>query len=274
MVFVVKGAIMSFPHLPAFRGAIPVPKPRHAGPAARDTLAGPRPVLRTRRYEIAYLSDTGAVETTTRLAPATPDFEEAFSAFARGTLIQTEGGLVAIEDLLPGMRVVTAGGSAETVVWTGTMTAYPAGTIPQGEPFVLTRITADALGLGRPMPDLVLGPRARILMRDQRTRAAAGAAGAFVPARSFIDGDQVIEVNPVAPVAVFHFALARHAAVRAAGLEIEAYHPGASGPAAGRDPQMAALFASLFPHLARPGDFGPLAYPRLSESEVDGIRAA
>jgi len=54
----------------------------------------------TRRYEAAWLAPSGEIKTSTRMAPATPQFEEAFSALGRGSLILTEDGPIAVEDLL------------------------------------------------------------------------------------------------------------------------------------------------------------------------------
>jgi len=225
----------------------------------------------TRRYEAAWLTPQGDIETSTRLAPATPLFEEAFSALARGSLIQTEFGPVAVEDLQPGTRVLTAEGRSETVTWVGSMMAYPRATTPHPDDQVtLTRITAESLGLGRPMPDLMLGPRARICLRDTRLRAQLGLEAAYVPARAFVDGVGVIELTPVAPVPMFHVVLARHGSLRVAGLEIESYHPG-EGIAEMIAPRMLSLFAALFPQMSTLAGFGPLAHPRLTRFEVDGL---
>jgi len=136
----------------------------------------------------------------------------------------------------------------------------------------LTRITADAFGIGRPMPDLVLGPRARLLVRDARCRFATGIDSAYAPARSFTDGVTIIDVTPVAPVAVYHIVLERQGSIRAAGLEIESYHPG-TRMADGFDPQVAQLFLSLFPHMRSFSEFGGMAHPRMSAQDVEAALA-
>jgi hypothetical protein len=224
----------------------------------------------TRRYETSWLNADGEAEQTTRLAPAIPQFEEAFSAFARGTVIATTDGSIAVEDLVPGMTAMTVEDRQETIVWIGSMTIYPPRAVPDAPTTALTRITADALGLGRPAPDLVLGPRARLLLRDSRCRAVAGVDAAYAPTRAFIDGEGVIAVTPVAPVTVYHLALRRQGTLRAAGLDIESYHPGA-GFAELIDPQLASLFLVLFPHVRSFAGFGPVAYPRLTMSEMERI---
>jgi len=264
---------MSYPHPPVMGGSRPVSLGAPYRQQTRTDLRPPRPAIRTRRYEIAWLAPNGEKKTSTQLAPATPFFEEAFSAFARGTLIQATGGPVAIEDLSPGDRVQTAEGRLETITWIGSMTAYPAHAIPQVEAMTLTRLIADALGLGRPMPDLLLGPRARILVRDARCAGATGTEAAYAPARAHIDGDTVVEVRPAAPISMYHLVLEHHGSVRAGGLDVEAYHPG-PGLAAQLDPQMMTFFLGLFPQLKSVADFGALAWPRISEDDFSLMIAA
>ena len=220
----------------------------------------------TRRYEIAWLGPSG-VETATRVAPAAAPFEDAFAAVARGTLIATEAGPVAVEDLVPGQRLLTHDGGAEPLLWLGSMTLYPKAA-EGADPPRLVRITADSFGLGRPMPDLVLAPHARLLLGGARLRARLGLDAAFAPARALADGIAVIEVAPVAPVTVFHLMLPRQAGLRAAGIEIESCHPG-PGFAELTDPQSRALFLTLFPHLDRLDQFGPAPIPRLTRFEAE-----
>ncbi len=274
---------MSYPHAGIVRLTTdvfnsPVPQGRSIPaqlPALPAAPAETRPARRaplTRRYEIAYLDRSGSIETGTRLAPAIPEFEEAFSAFARGGVIATTEGPVAVEDLVPGMLALTGEGRAETITWIGSMTLFPPRAMPGMQGGKLTRITADAFGIGRPMPDLVLGPRARLLVRDARCRFATGIDSAYAPAQSFADGVSIIEVTPVAPVAVYHLVLERQGSLRAAGLEIESYHPG-TRMADGFDPQVAQLFLSLFPQLKSFSEFGGMAHPRMSAHDVEAALA-
>lgn len=224
----------------------------------------------TRRYEASWLGANGEILETTRLAPATPLFEEAFSALARGSVVQTREGPVAVEDLVPGMRALTGEGRAEVITWIGSMVLYPHAAQGEEEAVTLTRITAEAFGHGRPVPDLVLGPRARLCLRDPRLRAAVGLEAAYVPARAFLDGVSVIEVVPVAPVTVYHLVLEHHGSLKVAGLEVESYHPG-EGVEQMIDPRMLSLFEAQFPQVERLADFGPLAHPRLTRFEAGSL---
>lgn len=252
----------------------PMPKtpalylPKGARPAPRP----PRPNFMTRRYETMWLTGDGHVDSATRVAPALPEFEEAFSAIARGTLVETTQGFVAAEDLEPGMVALTAEGRRETITWIGSMTLFPPNTIPGLATTTMTRITADAFGGGRPMPDLLLGAQARILVKNARTRAA-GHAAAYLPAATLIDGEAIVEVTPVAPVTMFHLVLERPGSLSCAGIEVESFHPGKN--AADRmDPQLAALFIAMFPQMKCFADFGTIAHPRMAADDTEDLRAA
>lgn len=228
-----------------------------------DALTG----MPTRRYDVTWLDESGAASSFARIAPALPLFEEAFSAFARGALIQTDTGPFAVEDLSPGMIVETETGPAE-LTWIGAITIVPDTGTGRTRPQKLYRVTADAFGLDRPMPDLVLGPSARVLSRAASVQSATGAPAALAPIAVLADGASVVEVTPVSPVRVFHLGFRGHRILRANGVEIESFHPGQMS--LGRlGPEMAALFMSLFPHVSDLSGFGRLALPRLSEDDLD-----
>ena len=226
----------------------------------------------TRRYEVAYLSSTGTAEQTTRLAPALPQFEDAFSAIARGTLITTDRGPVSVEDLMPGDRVLTMEKGPEPVLWIGSMMLYPSGATPGFDSGGLVRITSDRFGYSRPHSDLLLGPAARLLHRHTRVAEIIGEPSALAPVRGFIDGMGVIRVDPMSPVPVYHMALASHRTIRASGIEIETFHPGLASDAM-LDPELMSLFLAFFPHIRKLEDFGPLAHPRLTRFEIEAMLA-
>ncbi len=248
------------------QGAASAPQTWTDRPDRRPQRAKPL----TRRYELAYLSATGQIESTTRLAPALPQFEDAFSAIARGTLITTDRGPVSVEDLLPGNRVLTMENGPEPVLWIGSMMLYPSGATPGFDSGGLVRVTADRFGYSRPMSDLLLGPSARLLHRHARVAEIIGIPAAFAPARGFVDGMGVIRVDPISPVPVYHMAFAGHRTIRANGIEIESFHPGLSANAT-LDPELMALFLAFFPHVRRYEDFGPLSHPRLTTFEVEAM---
>ena len=157
---------MKTPHDPAAGLAADTPNPsvrqdrfaRLDGQSQRK-----RPLMR--KYEIAHLTPDNDIHETSRLAPAMPAFEDAFAAIGRGAIVQTDFGPCAVEDLFPGNMVHTASHGPQRLLWKGSIVLVPGAQNSRPEMGSMTRITADALGLGRPAPDLVLGPAARLLQR-------------------------------------------------------------------------------------------------------------
>jgi hypothetical protein len=239
--------------------------------------AVPQTIPIMRRYDVTSLGRDGQIDTGRHVAPATPLFEAAFSAFARGTLMSTKQGLCAIEDLVPGMRVDTVEFGPRPVLWIGSMTILPDAPVETPEQLRMTRIMADTFGMGRPMADVMAGPGARLLHRPAALREVrdTGALSGHIltPVADFEDGMSTIRITPARPVVVYHLCLDRHASIKVSGLEMESFHPG-PGLEQRVGPNQLSLFLSLFPHINRPEDFGPLAYPRLARDTSDSLTAA
>lgn len=238
--------------------ARPAPHSRFASPMAHPD----HPALRT--FEVAALRADGSRSIATFKAPALPIFESAFSAFARGVVVSSPNGGIAIEDLLPGDYVNTSTGTPAKVLWIGSSSFVPLDT---GRRVPLIRIMADSFGQNRPASFVTVGPGARLLQTPPHLRGSAGGAPLLTRAAEFVDNVNVIEVVPPTPVRLFHICLSRHAAVDVGGIEAETFHPGMSAMRqishAQRD-----LFLSMFPHIAHVTDFGPLAHPRAPEPDA------
>lgn len=232
--------------------------------------AQPRRKSLMRKYEVASLTRDGSVRYSEHIAPASNDFEAAFSAFAHGTMIATPTGPRAIEDIAPGTLVDTAGGSPLPVLWVGMMTLVPSAPVEHPEQLRLTRIMADTFGLARPMPDLVLGHGARLLRSPAALREYAMQTDVLTPARAFVDGVSAIAITPPTPIALYHLCLPHHAIIRAAGLEAESYHPGTT-LLRDMNHNARALFLSLFPHITQDDGFGPLSYPRAAQNTLEQL---
>ena len=226
-----------------------------------------------RKYEVASLSRDGSVRYSEHIAPASVEFESAFSAFAHGTMIATPDGPRAVEDLVPGTPVITHRGPVLPVVWIGMMTLVPSAPVEDPEQLRLTRIMADAFGLAKPMPDLILGHGARLLRSPAALREYAMQTDVLTPARAFVDGVGAIAITPPAPIALYHLCLPHHAIIRAAGLDVESFHPGTSLL---RDMghNARALFLSLFPHIGQEDGFGPLSHPRAAQNTLEMLNLA
>ena len=221
-----------------------------------------------RRYEVAHLSPNGDIDDFSRIAPALPVFEDAFSAFARGTLIQTAKGPVAIEDLLPGDMIHTVDNGFQALKWKGSMMMIPNAEGLPVDRQQLTRIGADSFGFAKPHQDIILGPAARKFHQTAFVREITGRDGAFVPASDFVDGGSTVHIRPVSPVQVFHLGLIHQERILANGMEFESYHPGPNMRFDLRG-EMLNLFLSMFPHIAELSDFGLMTHPRLRSQDMD-----
>jgi len=215
----------------------------------------------------------GDIEDGPRIVPAKAAFEDCFAAFARGTLLATDRGHVAVEDLLPGDKVKTVDAAFQTLQWRGStvLSANARGQDPAMG--TLTRIAADSLGIAKPMPDLVLGPRARMAHRANGIKRLTGADAALISARDFIDGVNIVELTPPTTVQSYHLGFQGHHLLVANGVEVESMHP---GPAhlLGLRGEMLDLFLSCFPHKQDLEDFGPAILPRLKLQDLDLFQVA
>lgn len=222
--------------------------------------ASPEPDGPVHRFDIAWLRRNGDIGFAQHRAPAVPVFIEAFAALAHGALVQTPHGPVAIEDLLPGDMVETLEHGAQPVQWRGAISLSAEMTVPGG---TLWRIMPDAFGLQRPSHDLLLGGGARLLCRRAWAHDPTGARPVLTSVTDMADGASVFQVHPQGTIQLYHLCLPQHATMRINGLEVESYHPGVSlrSTLSLRNLQQ---FLTLFPHVAQPGDFGPLAHPRLA----------
>lgn len=247
-------------------------------PETPQIRLAPPPPARTqtslmRKFEVLSLLPNGDTRSSHHIAPATPLFENCATAFARGTLIQTTQGPMAIEDMLPGDLVECVDADPAKVLWIGSTMMVPSAPGQAEHMRHLVRIMSDSFGIGRPMPDLLLGPAARLLQDKHAYHLVTGNRRLFLPVLELADGMGLIEVTPPSPVRVYHIALERHAAIRAAGLAVESYHPGEYW-VEGVGQNMMNLFLSLFPHISKPEDFGPLAYPQTTRDILDSLSAA
>ena len=246
-----------------------VPWDRYASQDGRSVRS--RPLMR--RYEIAHLNSSNEIEDHTRLAPAMSAFEDCFGVLGRGAILQTGFGPRAIEDILPGDQVMTASNGYQKVLWKGSLTLVPNGDAARPDAARMTRIAADSFGLGRPSPDLVLGPAARVRHKTAGVRTLTGSDAAFVPVKDFTDNTQFISLTPASPVHVFQLGFENHERICVNGLEVESLHPGAPHTL-GLNQEYLQILMSLFPHKSRIEDFGAMIHPRLRLKDLDIFEVA
>ncbi|UWR75230.1 Hint domain-containing protein [Phaeobacter inhibens] len=235
-------------------------------PAAQR--GGARPQLR--RYDVCSLLPNGSIAETRHVAPSLPLFEEAFTAFCRGSLIETSQGPIAIEDLLPGDELMTFDGDRQPLLWKGCTSLIPSRSGQNGRSHRLTSFTADSLGEAKPMSTVVTGPAARLLQRAPLPGIQLENGASLVPVQQYHDGMSIVETAPPTAVDLYHICLPRHAVINVGGLPFETYHP---GPEALKlvSHAIRTLYLNLFSHVESIAGFGSLAYPRVEPSDPDMV---
>ncbi len=177
--------------------------------------------------------------------------------FARGTLIRTDKGEVAVEDLALGDLVLTRDDGLQPIRWRSGQT------VDGRTSLAPILIKAGALGNDR---DLLVSPQHRMLITDWRAEMLFGESEVLVAAKNLINDTNILRA-PAASVEYFHFMFDRHQLVRANNAWSESFFPGNfalraidSGP---RDELLA-----IFPQLRNPSrGYGQSARKSLKPSE-------
>lgn len=98
-----------------------------------------------------------------------------------GTMVRTLEGVLPVEYLTPGDRIVTRAGARR-------LTSISVVTRKHVE---LIRIRASTIGHDRPDQDLLLSPGQPVVIRDWRAQALYGVPAAAIPAARLADGEFV-----------------------------------------------------------------------------------
>jgi hypothetical protein len=132
------------------------------------------------------------------------------ACFAAGSRILTQHGEVAVEDLQPGDRVVTARGALAAVRWLGRR-RIDIRRHPRPAAFWPVRVRPGAFGGGAPHTDLFLSPDHAVFID-----------GVLIPIRYLVNGKTIAQ-EPRDSVTYWHVELARHDVILAEGLPCETY---------------------------------------------------
>jgi Ca2+-binding RTX toxin-like protein len=201
---------------------------------------------------IQFLDSSGNVIGTMTFT----DIERIITCFTPGSLATTDRGLIAVEDLRVGDRVLTRDAGFQPIVWTGRQVLSEVALLVEPR-FRPVRISAGALGHGVPARDMVVSPQHRVLFSGPRADVLFGESEVLVPAQHLV-GRPGIAVDKRGPVTYIHFMCASHQIVMVDGCWSESFQPGDQSLAGLADDARAELL-SLFPGLAE--DQIPSAYP-------------
>lgn len=108
--------------------------------------------------------------------------EPAVMGLVAGTHVRTLDGVLPVEFLEPGDRIVTRAGARR----------LQAVSVVQRQAMTVVRIRAATLGHDRPEQDLLLAPGQPIMIRDWRARALYGLDAAAIPATRLADGEFIV----------------------------------------------------------------------------------
>lgn len=176
-----------------------------------------------------------------------------------GTLVETPGGLVAVEDLQPGDLVLTRDDGAQPVLWCGRTTRRAKG---RDAPVVIAAGTLGDHG------EAELSQNHRVLMRSPQAELLFGEGEVLVKAKELVNGASVRLRRDGTPVTYVHVMFDRHQIIRGNGLESESYHPGEE-TIGSFDAETREEILRLMPEAETAAEFGygPSARPSLKSFE-------
>ena len=164
-----------------------------------------------------YTFPNAGSDATSRFTPTGGSTTDPTVCFAAGTLIRTTRGDVAVEQLAPGDRAVTASGARRPIRWLGQRTIDCAAH-PTPSDVWPVRVRTGAFGGALPERDLYLSPGHPVLLGAD----ADNGGGWLVPIMCLINGT-TIKRMPVESVTYWHVELDEHDILFAEGLPAESY---------------------------------------------------
>lgn len=185
-------------------------------------------------------------------------YSDYVACFVSGTLIDTDRGLRAVEDLREGDLVLTRDGAAVPLRWIGSRRVLGQGA------FAPIEFARGVLGNERA---LRLSPLHRVVRADACLSVLFDAPEVLVAAKHLVNGETVRAV-PCGEVTYWHLLVDGHQIIRAEGAEVETLRAGplaAAGFGPGVQAELAARFGARFgPESAAE----PLALPCLTGAEA------
>lgn len=145
--------------------------------------------------------------------------------FTAGTMIETPEGLVAIETLKAGDRVMTQNG-VKPIVWIGKR-RLDVVDLAANRKMLPVRIPADAFGAGLPSRDISFSPQHRVVVRSKIAERMFGAQEVLVSVKDLVGYNGIDVDGSVREVVYVHMMFDEHTCVQVSGIEAETMYPGA-----------------------------------------------
>ncbi|MFT6023639.1 MAG: hypothetical protein ACI9PY_001756 [Ascidiaceihabitans sp.] len=180
------------------------------------------------------------------------------ACFTQGTMIETDQGPIAVENLTTDMRLRTLDSGFQPV------RALMSRVVAGDSRFAPVVISKGALGNTR---QLIVSPAHRMLITDWRADFLFGIDEALATAITLCNGDTIYRAR-VEKVTYFHILLDQHRIIFAEGAATESYHLDSEST---QDDEVSAEIQELFPELLDCAS--PAARPTLRGFEVETLKA-
>lgn len=186
-------------------------------------------------------------------------FDDEFPVcFLRGTLIETEQGLRAVEDLQVGDRVRTRDRGLQPIRWINSRELAKSELATMGNAYPV-RIDTGALGNGLPERPLTVSPQHRVLANSKIVQRMFDVDTVLVAAKHLLSLPGIDECQEYDLVEYWHFMFDRHEIVFAEGAEVESFYAGPQALKSLPDDSLAEILR-LFPELRKADLPIPAAY--------------
>ncbi|MFT4013047.1 MAG: Hint domain-containing protein [Paracoccus sp. (in: a-proteobacteria)] len=179
---------------------------------------------------------------------------------------------MAIEDLTPGIRVMTADRGLQELRWTGSR-RLDTETLTQAPQFLPIRIRAGALGDGMPRRDLLVSPQHRILIRSQIAERMFGTREILVAAKQLLQIEGIDIATELTEVEYFHLLFDQHEVLLSEGALSESLYTGPEALKCVGEAARDEIF-SLFPELRDTNPDHPPQGARMLASGRQGRKLA
>jgi len=180
--------------------------------------------------------------------------------FVRGTMIATENGDIAVEDLSAGDLVITQSNGPQPLRWIGSTKRIARRSLAP------IRIKAGALGENTPSKDLLVSPAHRMVVAGWRAEVLFGEPEYLVPAKNLVNDDTITVARDLDEVEYFHIMFDSHEIVMSNGAPSESFYPNQDALSALEEDTRAELL-ELFPDLERTNGTAPSIRPTLTDAE-------
>ncbi|SLN72372.1 hypothetical protein ROA7450_04037 [Roseovarius albus] len=159
-------------------------------------------------------SPDGSITGGSGISDFTFDVASPPPCFVAGTMIKTQSGLVAVEDLQVGDMVLTQDSGYQPIRWIGSRAVSGRGR------FAPIKITKDTFGNDR---DLMVSPNHRVLVSGWQAEMMFGHYECLAAAKALVNGDTIYR-TPCTEVAYYHVLFDQHEIIFSEGALTESFH--------------------------------------------------